>query len=749
MWYLGYIVAVLLAVWLIRGFAEPKTFIGFQFMVTLSWSLGFSYVLVLPFDIAWAFCRACDPSVQTCSCLPLDGIEILSVLVPTAYWTTLILGYLMNDLTRTYIESGEHTKCAKFRDALKEVSKFYVPATIVGIILLAVVLATMPEFRDLQTLKLLGRGFFNAISLLILVALLSYGLVEVPRALWNRGNIEGRMRYVKFQVALQSEALQAGRRRLDEALEQVKDTNQQLLRETGKDSEKLKEFMAGILARASSYEIEAAARGSPRAMRPAVHGGNITPPSTEESNTSSRGRFGGFFGGRNGSVAPASTPSSSSTRSAPPSGETVPITRKSLKVVHVKLKKALLNEKRSRSMYEEAVRRALKYQSIYEPSASSPPPGGVGLAPARIERDVESGSRRPERRPEVSKRKGQSQPLPCMQVPTTAPPPSSPQVSKWKGQIQPLLYRVLSVCCIVLSLTIIWCEGTILLDGEPFNLNLSPLSLLIRWMGLGGGGAAVTLVIFVPLFYCAACTYYAFFNLRLCEGYSIHWNRHSDSSSLLFNATYACRFGSALCFNYLKLIHENETGQDGGLGFYRKAPDGSIVTSYFDQTAFGQMDNMPPPFSGDWFDDYVPLIIVLLSGCWYLNLFTVLVGFCCKCIPCLADCATQAFSFDEDFSDTRIEHGAAILVQEKRALADGVPLGSNLQLLATATTGEAPSRVTSRSESPLLPRLLTGRLTSPRSPSDDEEEAARTRNKATARAGRNVMRHNRLKDEHL
>ena len=62
----------------------------------------------------------------------------------------------------------------------------------------------------------------------ILIALLSYGLVEVPRHLWNKGNIEGLLRFHKFRVAIQSEALQKARRRLEETLELVYSTDAQL-----------------------------------------------------------------------------------------------------------------------------------------------------------------------------------------------------------------------------------------------------------------------------------------------------------------------------------------------------------------------------------------------------------------------------------------------------------------------------------------------------------------------------------------
>ena len=40
----------------------------------------------------------------------------------------------------------------------------------------------------------------NAIGLFILIAFLGYGLVEVPRQLWNKGNTEGQLRYMKFKV---------------------------------------------------------------------------------------------------------------------------------------------------------------------------------------------------------------------------------------------------------------------------------------------------------------------------------------------------------------------------------------------------------------------------------------------------------------------------------------------------------------------------------------------------------------------
>ena len=256
-------------------------------------------------------------------------------------------------------------------------------------------------------------------------------------------------------------------------------------------------------------------------------------------------------------------------------------------------------------------------------------------------------------------------------------------------------------------LTIIWCEGTILLDGEPFHINLSPLSHLFRWMGLGGGGLFTTIALFIPLAYCALCTYFALFNCKLCEGYTLHPDKHSDASSLLFNATYACRFGTAICFNYLKILHADE---EGDAYFYRD----SSVKSYFSTTAFGEMDHLPPPFGGDYFNNFAPLVIVVLSGCTYLNLGTGLLSCCAKCFPCMA---APAFSFDEDFSDARIEHGASILIEEKKALAEGYPPGSNLKLLSEATS--------------------------------DSEEAARSRNGGPPRPSARVRPFNRLQDEHL
>merc|ERR1719421_2471892 len=160
-------------------------------------------------------------------------------------------------------------------------------------------------------------------------------------------------------------------------------------------------------------------------------------------------------------------------------------------------------------------------------------------------------------------------------------------------------------------------------------------------------------MLYVPLLYCAFCTYFAMFQMRLCEGMTLYPNKHSDASALLFFATYACRLGPPLCFNFLKLLHERDVSRGHGTGLFVHAHFTPWPT-YFTQTSFGNMDHIDlPVFKGDYFNNYAPLLIVVFAGCTLLNLGSGLLSCCAKCCPCVG---APNFSFDEDFSDTRIDH---------------------------------------------------------------------------------------------
>lgn len=65
------------------------------------------------------------------------------------------------------------------------------------------------------------------------------------------------------------------------------------------------------------------------------------------------------------------------------------------------------------------------------------------------------------------------------------------------------------------------------------------------------------------------------------------------------------------------------------------------------------MDQIPF-FKADYFNNYAPLLIVFLCGFTYLNLGSEILSCCGRCLPCVR---VPSFSFDEDFSDGRIDHG--------------------------------------------------------------------------------------------
>ena len=209
MWVLSIVFAVTTAACLLRYYAEPSTRLYIKVLVSFSWSLGFWFFYALPFDIENAFCRQCRAAATAtadCRCLPSPGIDVLPDLVSVAYWLSMLLGYLMNDLLRAYINSGEFTRRGRMKDARWEAAYFYVPAGLVGIVILFWLM--IHDGYPFGVVKVIGRGVVNAVGLFILVAFLGYGLVEVPRELWNKGDTEGQLRYLKFKVAVQSDELQ-------------------------------------------------------------------------------------------------------------------------------------------------------------------------------------------------------------------------------------------------------------------------------------------------------------------------------------------------------------------------------------------------------------------------------------------------------------------------------------------------------------------------------------------------------------
>ena len=208
--------------------------------------------------------------------------------------------------------------------------------------------------------------------------------------------------------------------------------------------------------------------------------------------------------------------------------EVTPISHKSLVKLHTRLKKAITNEKVARGMYENYILRGMRHQQASE-------------AGAQAARDGSDGSRG---MPAASEQGGTA---------AAEPPDDHLLACPMLAKHAPLAFRALSVLCLGISVLIIFCEGTIILTGWPLNLHPSPLFHLFRYLSGGGGGPLVLALLYVPMIYCAFCTYFAMFRMKLCDFYALH-PHHSDAGSLLFNATYACRFGPALCFNMLKLL---------------------------------------------------------------------------------------------------------------------------------------------------------------------------------------------------
>ncbi|XP_077442110.1 G-protein coupled receptor-associated protein LMBRD2B [Vanacampus margaritifer] len=179
------------------------------FGTLLAWYLCFLIVFILPLDVTTTIYKQCKmdhaagpplsnrtsgnasapptQSAQTACYKPWSYIPdgVMPVFWRVVYWTSQCLTWLLLPFMQSYARSGGFSMAGKVQTALIENAIYYGSYLLIfGSLLIYV--AVHPEWRlswyELQTI---GITAANTWGLFLLVLLLGYGLVEIPRSYWN------------------------------------------------------------------------------------------------------------------------------------------------------------------------------------------------------------------------------------------------------------------------------------------------------------------------------------------------------------------------------------------------------------------------------------------------------------------------------------------------------------------------------------------------------------------------------------
>lgn len=115
------------------------------------------------------------------------------------YWTMFNLTFFVIPILQAYVDSGYFTAWERFKKALRRNVIYYAGLGVLGAVLLFWI-AIQRGWRNVDDIMGFAMAGANLFGLSIVVVLLAFGLVELPRHVWHLGNRQRSLRYIEFQV---------------------------------------------------------------------------------------------------------------------------------------------------------------------------------------------------------------------------------------------------------------------------------------------------------------------------------------------------------------------------------------------------------------------------------------------------------------------------------------------------------------------------------------------------------------------
>ncbi|KAH8268217.1 hypothetical protein KR026_001871 [Drosophila bipectinata] len=224
----------------------PRQHILVTLSVLTAWCFSFLIVFAIPLDVTSTLYRQCvnehqaptpapsnisntaTANVTPTPPQPTECQEPWGMVPPTVfpnlwriiYWSSQFLTWLIMPLMQSYLKAGDFTVKGKLKSALIENAIYYGSYLFICGVLL-IYIAVKGESLDWQKLKAIASSASNTWGLFLLILLLGYALVEVPRSLWNNAKPGFALQYAYFKAAKLSTEKAEAEEHVDDILESL------------------------------------------------------------------------------------------------------------------------------------------------------------------------------------------------------------------------------------------------------------------------------------------------------------------------------------------------------------------------------------------------------------------------------------------------------------------------------------------------------------------------------------------------
>ncbi|KAK3727889.1 hypothetical protein QZH41_010612 [Actinostola sp. cb2023] len=229
--------------------------------VFVAWFFSFLIVEVLPLDVSDTFYRRClqehkhhsntntsyslysNTSTTTTSFTPTATTprpaqcqppwsslpaNVLPDLWRIVYWSSQILSWIILPIMQSYSYAGDFSVRGKVKTALYENAIWYGSYIAIFLVLLVYVIARPDLELNGTQLQIIGITASNTWGLLLLVILMGYGLVEIPRNVWNSAKLDYKLAHAYFKVSKLSVEREEGEEQLSGVLEEVQKASENI-----------------------------------------------------------------------------------------------------------------------------------------------------------------------------------------------------------------------------------------------------------------------------------------------------------------------------------------------------------------------------------------------------------------------------------------------------------------------------------------------------------------------------------------